>query len=160
MSPIVVKALDNVNHQAPEEADEIFETVHALMHLFRGQQYRSLRDGSHELTHMEGKALSFFGRHPGATQTELVAHSARDKGQMGRLISALRERGLLEARLDGADRRIQRLHLTSEGRAIQASVQRQRLRVARLAVAGLNDKERQQLVVLLRRVRSTLEAAG
>jgi DNA-binding MarR family transcriptional regulator len=142
-----------------EAADEIAEAVHALRHLYRAHHQRALRDGPHDLAQMEGRVVSFVGRHPGATQSELVAHLARDKAQVARLIGALKDRGLLEARVDEADRRNQRLHLTDAGRSIQASVQRQRLRVARLAVAGLDDDERRLLVDLLGRVRSNLEAA-
>jgi DNA-binding MarR family transcriptional regulator len=156
----MIKHVDIVNHRPIEAADEIGEAVHAIRHLYRAHHYRVLRNGPHELAHMEGRVLSFFGRNPGATQSELVAHAARDKGQMARLIVALKGSGLLEARVDEADRRIQRLYLTPAGRSIQASVQRQRLRVARLAVTGLNDDERRQLIELLRRVRSNLEAAG
>ena len=112
MSPIIRSIVDTLKQSPTETADEIAESVHTLMHLYRAQQYRTLRDGTHELTHMEGKVLGFFGRHSGATQSELVAHAARDKGQLARVISALRERGLLEAQADAADKRILRLHLT------------------------------------------------
>ncbi len=159
MSTIMTKQVDIVNNSSVEAADEIGEAVHALRHLYRARRSRALRDGSHELTHMEGRALSFFGRNPGATQSDLVAHAARDKGQVARLIVALRDRGLLEAQADEADRRIQRLYLTTAGRGIHASVQRERLRVARLAVSDLDVDERRQLVELLRRVRTNLEAA-
>lgn len=145
--------------KAADSADDIADTVHTLMHLYRTQQYRASRDGSGELTHMEGKVLGFFSRHPGASQSELVAHAARDKGQLARLIAGLRERGLLAAHNDDNDRRVVHLHLSAAGRALHTTVQRQRLRVARLAVADLSDKERQQLVELLRRVRGSLEAA-
>ena len=152
------KTVDAPAVSSNDPADQIADAVHALTHLYRGQQYRALRDGTGELTHMEGKVLGFFGRKPGATQSDLAAHAARDKGQLARLIAALRERGLLQAQADVSDRRIVRLHLTAEGRALQAAVQRQRqrLRVARLAVADLGDDERHQLLALLRRVRVSL----
>jgi DNA-binding MarR family transcriptional regulator len=160
MSRIMTRLVDNINSKRGEAADEIAESVHALMHLYRARQYRKARDGQHELTPMEGRVLGFFGRHPGATQSDLVTHAARDKGQLARLISALRERGLLEVRLDETDRRVQRLYLTTAGTGVQAAVQRQRLRVARLAVADLDEDERSMLAELLRRVRTKLEAAG
>jgi DNA-binding MarR family transcriptional regulator len=155
---MMTRSVDNINPAPAEAADEILESVHVLTHLYRAQQYRVARE-PHALTHMEGRVLSFVGRHAGATQSELVAHSARDKGQMARLISALRERGLLEVRVDAVDRRIQRLHLTAAGRGIYTAVQRQRSRVARLAVADLDAGERRALAGLLRRVRSNLDAA-
>ncbi|MDB5669755.1 MAG: MarR family transcriptional regulator [Alphaproteobacteria bacterium] len=143
-----------------EAADEIADRIHMLRHLYRAEHHRALRDGPHDLAQMEGKVLSFVGRNPGTTQSALVALTARDKGQVARLIGALRDRGLLEARVDEADRRSQLLYLTAEGRGIQARVQRQRLRVARLAVEGLDEDERRLLVALLRRVQSNLEAPG
>ncbi|MEY2873030.1 MAG: hypothetical protein RLZZ373_401, partial [Pseudomonadota bacterium] len=58
--------MDNVNHMAAP--DHPLELIHAVMHQYRSQQYQVLRDGPHDLTHMETKALGFFARHPGATQ--------------------------------------------------------------------------------------------
>ena len=84
----MTKSVDNVNHLPADVADEVVESIHAVMHLYRARQYRTLREGPSDLTHLEGKVLGFFGRHPGATQSDLVAHSARDKGQLARLIGA------------------------------------------------------------------------
>jgi DNA-binding MarR family transcriptional regulator len=131
------------------------EAVHQLRHLYRGQHDRGIGGG-----HMEGRVLSFVGRRPGATQSEVVAYCARDKGQVARLIGGLRERGLIEARPDADDRRIQRLYLTDAGRESQAVVQQRRARVARLAVEDLDDEERQNLLELLGRIRTRLEAVA
>ena len=142
---------------ARDVPDDVMESIHTVMHLFRAQQYRALRGGPHELTHMDSKVLGFFARHPGATQSDLAAHSGRDKGQLARLIGGLKERGLLQAQADEEDRRTVRLSLTPQGRASQQALQRQGRRVANTAVAGLSAEERAQLVALLRRVRSNLE---
>ena len=71
-------------------ADDVFASIHTIMHLFRAEQYRVLRKGGHDLTHMEGKILGFFIRHPGATLRDLVAHLKQDKGQLARLIRSLK----------------------------------------------------------------------
>ena len=142
-----------------EPADEIVESIHAFRRVFRALQHRAIRDGAHhDLTPMEGRVLRFLGRHPGATQSELVIHSVRDKGQMARLISALRDRALVETRVDAADRRVHRLYLTPEGRGIDASVQRRRSALARIAVTGMAEDEQRQLVQLVDRLRVNLEA--
>lgn len=153
------KSVDHVNQVAAEPLDDVLEATHAVMHAFRSRQYRVVRDGPHDLTHLEGKILGFFARHPGATQSEVVAHSGRDKGQLARLVATLKERGLLEARADENDRRNACLHLTSAGRAVQQALNRQRRRLADVAVAGLTSEERRVLVALLERVRSNLETA-
>jgi DNA-binding MarR family transcriptional regulator len=139
---------------ADAAADDVFEAIHTVMHLYRSAQYR---DGPHDLTHMEVKVLGFFGRHPGATQKDLATHSKRDKGQLARLIGSLKERGLLDGHADEADRRNIRLQLTADGRAAQQVVERQGRRLSELAVANLSGEERRQLLALLAKVRGNLE---
>ena len=149
---------DDPELRSAESAKDIIESIHAFRRLFRALQHRALRDGPHhDLTPMEGRVLRFLGQHSGATQSELVSHSVRDKGQMARLISGLRDRGLVETRVDDTDRRVHRLYLTPEGMDIDASVQRRRMVVARLAATDLDEAERQTLLDLLGRMRANLE---
>ncbi len=159
MSPIMQSKVDKVNQKSLSPAGEVLEAMHAIMHLYRARQFRSLRAGAHELAHMEAKALGYFARHPGATQSDLVAHSGRDKAQVARLIRVLRERGLLEATADEADRRSTRLSLSAEGTALHAALHRDDGRLAEAALAGMADAEREALRGLLARVRANLEAA-
>ena len=152
------KPIDIVNHAAKSADDDVLESIHAVMHLYRAQQYRVLRDGPHDITHMESKVLGYFGRHPGATQSDLAQHSGRDKAQLARLIKGLRDRGLLVAEADEADRRNLQLTLSADGRAVQSALHRQALRLGTRAVAGLNAQEREALLALLLRVKSNLAA--
>lgn len=150
------KQVDHVN-QRPHLADDVVEAVHAVMHLFRSRQFRALKEGAHELSHMEAKVLGFFANRPGATQTELVQHAGRDKGQIARLIAGLRERGLLEASVDPSDRRSVRLSVSAGGKALQAAVRKQAQLVSASALQGLSDAERRQLLALLSKLRGNLE---
>jgi DNA-binding MarR family transcriptional regulator len=137
---------------------DLLELVHSIMHDYRSLQYRFLRDGPHDITHMDGKVLEFFARHPGASQTDLVAHSNRDKAQLGRLIKGLKERGLLKGEADADDRRSIRLRLTSRGKEVQSVLRQQAKRLSEKAVAGLGPTEQQQLLSLLRAVKENLNA--
>nr|UZH23227.1 hypothetical protein [myxobacterium MSr12020] len=154
------RTVDLVNRNPQEGAGDVLESIHAVMHLFRAHQHRAVREGHQDLTPMEGKVLGFFARHPGATQSDLVAHTGRDKGQLARLIAGLKKRGLLEARPDEADRRNVRLQPTAEARSIHQAMQRHARRLSEVAVAGLSGEERRQLLELLARIRNNLEAAG
>ncbi len=157
MSTIMGSIEDNVNQSAGRAADDdVLELVHRLMHDYRSLQYRLLRDGQHEITHMEGKVLWFFHRHPGATQKDLAQHSGRDKAQMARLIAGLRERGLIDAEIDEADRRNVKLSLSAQGLAMHRGLQQQAKRLGTKAVSGLSAPEKEQLLTLLRRVRQNL----
>lgn len=135
------------------------DTVHAIMHLFRSRQLRRLRDEGHDLAHMEMKVLGFFARRPGATQSDLAAHSGRDKAQLARLIRGLRERGLLDAEADADDRRSTRLRLSGQGRTLFKDLHRHDGRLAEAALAGLSAQERTALQDLLGRVKANLEDA-
>jgi DNA-binding MarR family transcriptional regulator len=150
--------VDKVNHEPRDMADDVFECIHTVMHLFRGQQYKVLREGEHDLTHMENKALGFFAHRPGATQSDLVAHSGRDKAQLARLIKSLREKGLLEASTDGEDRRSVRLSLTPEGRAAQEAIHRQGRHVSEVAIRGLSKEQCASLIELLQLLKSNLQS--
>jgi len=150
------KSIDHVNQMPSAEpsADDVFEAIHTVMHLYRAGQYR---DGPHGLSHMEGKVLGFFAHHPGATQKDLADHSGRDKGQLARLIGSLKERKLLDATTDEADRRSVRLQLTAEGRGALKTLQRQARRLSDVAVADISAPQRLQLVSLLLKIRANLE---
>lgn len=150
--------MDNVNHSSGAEPEHVLELIHTVMHQVRSQQYQVLRDGPHTITHMETKVLGFFGRHPGATQTDLAQHSGRDKAQLARLIKGLREQGLLDAQADTVDRRSVRLALTAQGRAVLDALEQASAHLAVQAVAGLSAEEQGQLLALLQRVRQNLAA--
>lgn len=152
------KLVDDVNQNAPLPESRVFEAIHEIMHLYRAQQYRSLRATSHELTHMENRALGYIARHPGATQRDLVQRSGRDKAQVTRLVQGLREKGLVEARADELDRRSTRLYLSADGGAVHAELHQHGQALAAQALAGLDEAERAQLETLLGRVQDGLRA--
>lgn len=161
------KQVDKVNKPAHASAaaepifgNDVVELIHAVMHQLRAQQYRFLRDGPHDITHMDGKVLGFFARHPGATQSDLAQRTGRDKAQLARLIKGLRDRGLLDGAADDADKRQVRLSLTAAGQAVQRELKTQAKRLGARAVAGLDPAERAQLQALLLRVQANLDATG
>jgi DNA-binding MarR family transcriptional regulator len=162
MSPIMRKSVDNVNHAdsapAPSPADEAIELVHTVMHQFRSRQFQALRDGAHDITHMEAKVLGFFSHHPAATLSDLVAHSGRDKAQLARLVKGLRERALLVGEADAVDRRNVRLRLSEAGRAVQRALRAEAHALNARAVDGLSPQEQAQLVALLARLKANLDA--
>jgi DNA-binding MarR family transcriptional regulator len=152
------KIVDEVNQNPPSPALEVLERVHAIMHLYRSAQQRSLRAGPHDLAHMEIKVLGFFARRPGATQSDLAAHSGRDKAQLARLIRGLRDRGLLDATADETDKRSTRLALSEDGKAMFAALNRHDGALAETALEGIAEADRATLLDLLERVRANLEA--
>ena len=158
------KTVDKVNQNSTRDgatsAQDVFEAIHAIMHLYRARQMRAPAGQAPELTHMEGKVLGFFARNPGATLSDLVAHSGRDKAQLTRLIKGLRDKALLHAQPDESDRRITRLRLSASGEALHALWHRVGAEAAALALEGVGEAERVKLLALLEQVRANLDAAS
>jgi len=151
------KTNDNVNHSQENNEDGVLDLIHTVMHQYRSMQYQALRDGPHDITHMEGKVLGFFGHHPGATQSDLAKHSGRDKAQLARLIKGLRDQGLLHAVADESDKRNVRLTLTTDGQSVLTTLRQQAKRLNTLALQAMDSQEQQQLLQLLQRVKVNLD---
>ncbi|HTD04431.1 MarR family winged helix-turn-helix transcriptional regulator [Undibacterium sp.] len=149
---------DNVNRSRQGPEDGVLDLIHTIMHQYRSQQYQVLRDGPHDVTHMESKVLNYFERHPSATQSDLAQHTGRNKAQLARLIKGLRDREFLNGEIDEADRRNVKLSLTATGKSIQHTLQRQAKRLNTKAVGGLNNEEQQQLLKLLQHLKSNLDS--
>ncbi len=84
----------------------------------------------------------------------------RDKSQVARLVGPLLERGLLEGTPDPTDRRIQRLHLTAKGLAVQHELQEHRTRFEAALVANLTAEQRELLRVYLDQMLETAQASS
>lgn len=79
------------------------------------------------------RALHFIHRSPGTTVNNLLSILGVTKQSLNRVLRALIEEGLVEARVGVRDKRERHLHLTAEGAALErdlSEVQRERMRVA------------------------------
>jgi DNA-binding MarR family transcriptional regulator len=76
------------------------------------------------MTRAQGVILSRLSRQPGMTQNEMAGLCEVEPITVGRLVDRLEARGLLERRLDPADRRIRRLHLLPAAEPILQEIQR------------------------------------
>lgn len=150
----------SISHSSsPEAARDLFEQMHQLMHLYRAQQYRILRDGPYDISHLEHRVMAFLARHPGATQSELAAHFSRDKAQLARLVRGLRDRELVEGEVDAQDRRSTRLSLSASGQEIYQSLRSRGEWLAVQALQDLSAAEQEQLREWIARLRGALAAS-
>ena len=135
---------------------EVLDHIHALMHGLRRHLQEAMREDGEGLGPMEVRCLGFFMRNDGATQSDLVQHSGRDKAQIARIVKALHERGLLHSSPDPNDGRSQRVSVTAEGQALQRKMQQHRVRFEKAMVAGLSESDRATLLALLDRLRENV----
>lgn len=138
---------------------DVFEAMHSLVHVYRAHLLRSVAAIHPGLTHNEVRALMFVGRHPGATQKELVAHSGADKAQVARMVALLQDQGWLEIQPNAGDRRSRCLQLSPRGAALHQSLRGARQALAARLLQGVDGAVQAQLLALLERVRSAVDAA-
>jgi DNA-binding MarR family transcriptional regulator len=100
--------------------------------------------------------MRFVAASEGQSQQALADRLGVPPSRMVAKVDALEEAGLVERRTDPADRRIRELHLTRKGRGLLK-------RAAQIAIdyegqlcAGLDEKEREQLIDLLQKLQPGL----
>ena len=137
---------------------DVFDAMHDLMHVYRAHMVRAMASVQPGLTLNEVRALGFIGRHPGATQKELVQHSGADKAQVARMLGALQDQGWLERLPHAQDKRSRCLTLSAQGMALHKALQASRKTLATAALKACDASARAQLLALLAQVRAGLEA--
>ena len=91
------------------------------------------------MTRAQGIILARLARQPGMTQNEMAGLCEVEPITVGRLVDRLEARGLLERRLDPADRRIRRLHLLPAAEPILQAIQRYKDELLRDTTEGLDE---------------------
>ena len=105
-----------------------------------------------DLTPLQYAAFPFLRDEPGLDQIGLAARIGIDRTNVGLLIDHLEERGLVERRIDGNDRRLRRLHLTSRGVRFHDRIRSVAIETQQQILACLTAAEKETLFALLVRV--------
>lgn len=142
----------------PRTHPDVFDAMHDLMHAYRAHMVRAMASVHPELTLNEVRALSFIGRHPGATQKELVAHSGADKAQVARMLGLLQDKGWLERQPNAEDKRSRCLALSPQGSALYKTLGESRQALAASALQNCDKSTQAQLMAQIQQLRAGLDA--
>jgi MarR family transcriptional regulator, transcriptional regulator for hemolysin len=110
------------------------------------------------LTLAQCRALCYVQRFEGASQARLAEWSDTDPMTLGRVLLRMEVEGYIERRAHPNDGRAHCLHLTPKAAPVLARIWRLADRSLEEALSGLQASERDQLLLLLGRVRNNLEA--
>jgi DNA-binding MarR family transcriptional regulator len=105
----------------PAMNPELLVELYDVARLMRTRFDRWAR--AYGMTRAQGVILARLSRQPGMTQNEMAGLCEVEPITVGRLVDRLEARGLLERRLDPADRRIRRLHLLPAAEPILKEIQ-------------------------------------
>jgi DNA-binding MarR family transcriptional regulator len=137
----------NLSISADECAALVKDTVPLVMRTIRAEmrRHRSL-----DLSVPQFRALTFLGRHPGASLSDLAAHIGLTLPSISKMIDRLVARDLVVRRSAPQDRRRICLELTPSGEAaLQAAAQATQERLAE-RLAALSPDERTVITQAMR----------
>jgi DNA-binding MarR family transcriptional regulator len=97
-------------------------------------------------------AVAVLADFPGIDQRRLAALMGLDRTNVGQLIDRLEAKGLVERRVNGADRRAHALHLTLEGKAVRRRLRPKMVGAQARVLSALAPAEQDMLIDLLIRV--------
>jgi DNA-binding MarR family transcriptional regulator len=141
---------------SPDDEHYIGYTITDVSRLIRTVFERRVR--SYGLTRAQWMVIARVNRRPGLSQSEVADLLEIEKAPAGRLIDRMQAKGWLERRADPKDRRINRLHLTTEGKRIHTAIWPVAEATVDTAMAGLSGEERKTLTALMTRVKLRLQA--
>jgi MarR family transcriptional regulator, temperature-dependent positive regulator of motility len=108
--------------------------------------------GPADLTRVEYAALTNLDSEPGIDQRRLAERLAIDKASASQLVDRLVRRGLVDRRVDEANRRAHVLYLTPGGLALRSRLRPAALAAQERILAPLRPEERPLLLDLITRV--------
>lgn len=108
----------------------------------------------------EWRIISLLAIEPGITASRICHVIGFDKGPVSRTLTLMQERGLIVIKTDPRDGRSHSISLTSKGTATHDGVIVAALERERLLLSCLEEKEREVLIDLLRRIHSNLGAVS
>lgn len=109
------------------------------------------------LTGAQLRVLAKLGRREGATQAELAADMEVRPISLSGLIDKLTRQGLVERRGDAKDRRINRIHLTTKGRATALKIDGFREEIAGEMLGNMDAAALRQAFDVLYRLKRQLK---
>ena len=110
------------------------------------------------VTAAEFRLLRTLGEGEASTQSELATLAAMDRPYVSSLVKRMIERGLLETRVNGDDRRRVDIVFSPHGTKVYRAISRDLAAVNRDAVAGISPAALQTCLDVLSRMRGNLEA--
>lgn len=101
--------------------------------------------------------LGHLSRHEGISQARLAYLTDMDPMTLGRLLSRMEEKGLIERRAVRGDRRVRALYLREPSGPILETIWKLRDLSHDEALAGLGPRQRDQLMAAMNRIHDNLD---
>lgn len=109
------------------------------------------------LSHGQAFVINVIGQNVKIQQEELTKNLEIDKSAVTRILKTLENRKLIQRYTSIQDRRGYEIHLSDEGQKIYPEVKQMIDQVSQVLCAGMSEKEQEELVRLLLKMKNNLE---
>jgi len=109
------------------------------------------------LTRSQWWVIGHLNRRDGVTQSELAEQLDMNKVTLGGILDRLEEKGWLERRTDGADRRAKRIYLTRELKGLRRQMDAAAIEINEGCFAGIRQTDRRMVISVLLAMKERLE---
>lgn len=138
-------------------SEEITNLLSEISRQFRMQLRAAAIDGE-EPTPFQSEVVAIVGRNGGIGTPALAQLSGRDKAQITRIVAELETLGLVRRERSTRDRRLSLLTLTNAGDDLFRQISARRTALSATMLGPLTLGEREQLLVVLLKMRSALKS--
>ena len=108
------------------------------------------------LTRSQWWVLTHLYFNEGITQTELSGLLDIERASLGRLLDRLEQKGWVERRADGSDRRIKRVFLTGEVEPLMQTMRAVAAETRADSLSGLSPADQERLIEFLLKIKNNL----
>ena len=120
--------------------------------------YRSFRKEGFEITAQQWAVLNRLWEMHGLHQSELAERTTKNRHNMARFVKQLESKGLVKRKPDSHDKRLQRVYLTSKGKALQSKLIPIAIETIEKLFAGISPQEMKTLGRIHSRITRNLES--
>jgi len=108
-----------------------------------------LKEEGFSITNEQWIVLKAIASNPNMSQTEIAEKSLKDKTNITRILDLLEKSTYIERRKDDMDRRMNRIHITQQGRRILKAVNPVIQKTDEICSLSQNKKDVRELIKLL-----------
>jgi DNA-binding MarR family transcriptional regulator len=140
------------------DLDELYYALHRL----NRQMHRTAHREGHRkggLYHGQANLLFLILQSDGASQRDLAEQLDVRPSSMTEMLAKLEQNDLIERKQDDKDQRVMRIYLTEKGEKMAKEIAESKDTFAESFFQALSEDEQEQLMILIKKLCSSLEAA-
>jgi DNA-binding MarR family transcriptional regulator len=125
--------------------------------LLKRSLYQEFKQHGYEITPEHWAVLNLLWKDDGLSQSEIAEKLSKDKANVTHILNVMERKNLIRRQRDETDRRVYRIFLIEQGKALKDKLPQLAQQVNRKGTAGMTEEEVQEIVYQLQKICESLE---